>query len=36
MDNLELMAVFDGTDDLLEEPTSFVLWHSTTLDDIVE
>jgi len=21
------MAVLDGTDDLLEEPTSFVFWH---------
>jgi hypothetical protein len=27
MDDLVSMAVLDGTDDLLEEPTSFVLGH---------
>jgi hypothetical protein len=27
MNNLVTMAVLDSTDDLLEEPASFVFWH---------
>jgi hypothetical protein len=36
MNNLELVAVFDAGHDLLEEPTSDRLGHTSVRDDVFE
>lgn len=36
MDDFETMRVFDARDDLLEEPASFRLLHTSISNDVVE
>jgi len=36
MNNLELVAVFNAGHDLLEEPTSNLLGHTSVRDDVLE
>lgn len=36
MDNLVAMAVFNSTDDLLEESACLILWHPPPVNDVLK